>query len=56
MSETVWTLILVGIYLIYAFLPMVLNYQYIYFSDDGIILFSDILLQELLEEERILLK
>lgn len=35
MSDTTWTLILVGLYLAYAFMPMVLNYQYIYFSDDG---------------------
>jgi len=35
MSDTTWTLLLVGLYLIYAFLPMILNYQYIYFSDDG---------------------
>ena len=35
MSDTVWTLILVGLYFVYALLPMFLNYQYIYFSDDG---------------------
>jgi hypothetical protein len=35
MNETVWTLILVTVYLGYAFMPMYLNYQYIYFSDDG---------------------
>ena len=35
MSDTTWTLILVGIYLVIAFMPMVLNYQYIYFSDEG---------------------
>jgi nitrogen fixation/metabolism regulation signal transduction histidine kinase len=35
MSDTAWTLILVGIYLLVAFLPMFLNYQFIYFSDDG---------------------
>jgi len=34
MSDTAWTLILVGIYLFIAFLPMVLNYQFIFFSDD----------------------
>lgn len=34
MSDTLATLILVGIYLIIAFRPMVLNYQYIWFSDD----------------------
>jgi hypothetical protein len=35
MSETEWTLILVGIYLIIVFLPMFLNYQYLFFSDDS---------------------
>lgn len=35
MSDTTWTLILVGLYLAYAFMPMFLNYQYIYFSDEG---------------------
>ncbi len=35
MSDTVWTLILVGIYFGYALLPMFLNYQYIHFSDEG---------------------
>jgi len=35
MSDTTWTLILVGIYLFIALLPIFLNYQYIFFSDDG---------------------
>jgi hypothetical protein len=35
MSDTAWTLILVGLYFVYALLPMFLNYQYIYFSDEG---------------------
>ena len=35
MSDTTWTLILVVLYLAYAFMPMYLNYQYIYFSDEG---------------------
>ena len=35
MNETGWTVVLVIIYLFLAFLPMFLNYQYIYFSDDG---------------------
>lgn len=35
LSETAWTLILVALYAFMAFLPMFLNYQYIYFSDDG---------------------
>jgi len=35
MSDTGWTLILTACYLVFVFLPMYLNYQYIYFSDDG---------------------
>lgn len=35
LSDTTWTLILVAIYLVIAFLPMILNYQYIYYSDDN---------------------
>ncbi len=35
MSESVWTVILVLIYLVYAFYPMLLNYQYISYSDEG---------------------
>ena len=35
MSDTIWILILVGINLSVAFMPMILNYQYIFFSDDG---------------------
>jgi len=35
MSDTIWILILVGINLSVAFMPMVFNYQYIFFSDDG---------------------
>jgi hypothetical protein len=35
MGETAWTLILTVLYLLYAFMPMYLNYQYIYFSDEG---------------------
>jgi hypothetical protein len=34
MSDTFVTLTLVGIYLLFAFLPMILNYQYVWFSDD----------------------
>ena len=34
MSDVLFTTILVGIYLILAILPMVLNYQYVWFSDD----------------------
>jgi hypothetical protein len=35
MSDTMWTLILVAIYLFIAFLPMILNYQYVFYSDDS---------------------
>jgi hypothetical protein len=35
MSETMWTVILVAIWVILAFLPMVLNYQFISYSDEG---------------------
>ncbi len=35
LNDTVWTLILVVIYLILAFLPMILDYQFIFFSDEG---------------------
>jgi hypothetical protein len=35
LSDTAWTLILVALYSLVIFLPMILNYQYIYFSDDG---------------------
>lgn len=35
MDDTAWTLILVALYLAYAFYPMYLNYQYIYYSDEG---------------------
>ena len=35
MSDSAWTLILVCLYFAYAFFPMVMNYQYIYFSDEG---------------------
>jgi len=35
MGDTVWTVLLIGIWLLLAFLPMILNYQYISYSDDG---------------------
>ncbi len=35
LSDSVWTVILAACYLIYLLFPMYLNYQYIYFSDDG---------------------
>ena len=34
MSDTIVTLILVAVYVFLAILPMILNYQYIWFSDD----------------------
>jgi hypothetical protein len=34
MSDTIWTLALVTVYLIIVFLPMALNYQFLFFSDD----------------------
>lgn len=34
-SFTAWTLLLTGIYLTIAFYPLLFNYKYIYFSDDG---------------------
>ena len=35
MSDTVWTLILVGIWFFLTFMPMFLSYQFVFFSDDG---------------------
>lgn len=35
LSDTVWTVIITIIYIVFLFYPMYLNYQYIYFSDDG---------------------
>jgi hypothetical protein len=35
MTDTIWIIILVFIYIILTFYPMALNYQYIYYSDDG---------------------
>lgn len=35
MSDTGWTIIFIGIWLLLAFLPMILNYQYVSFSDNG---------------------
>ena len=34
MSDTTWTVILVAIYLFIAFLPIVLSYQFVFYSDD----------------------
>jgi hypothetical protein len=35
MSDTLWTIVLIFIWLIFAIYPMVLNYQYVYYSDEG---------------------
>ena len=35
MNDTAWTVILIAVWVILAFLPMILNYQYISYSDDG---------------------
>lgn len=35
MEETVWTLIIASLYIFMFFIPVILNYQFIYFSDDG---------------------
>ena len=35
LSDTAWTVILLALYAILIFFPMFLNYQYVYFSDDG---------------------
>jgi len=34
-EDGIWTLAVVAIWVIVAFLPMILNYQFVYFSDDG---------------------
>jgi len=35
MSDTMWTILLILIWLVFALYPMVLNYQYVYYSDEG---------------------
>jgi hypothetical protein len=35
MSDTVWTIFFVAIWVVLAFLPMFLNYQFISYSDEG---------------------
>lgn len=35
MDDTFWTIFLVACYIALLLLPVILNYQYIYFSDDG---------------------
>ncbi|HBE40850.1 MAG TPA: hypothetical protein DDW27_06530 [Bacteroidales bacterium] len=34
LSDTVWTIILIAVYLIIFFIPIILNYQFISYSDD----------------------
>jgi hypothetical protein len=34
MSDSFWTMLFVGLYFLYAVYPMVLNYQYVYYSDE----------------------
>ena len=34
-NESSWTVILVGIWLVLALMPIILNYQFISYSDDG---------------------
>jgi hypothetical protein len=35
LNDSVWTVILIAVWLILAFMPMVLNYQFISYSDEG---------------------
>ncbi len=35
MTDAVWTVVITVLYIVFLFYPMFLNYQYIYFSDDG---------------------
>jgi hypothetical protein len=35
MSDTFWTIILIGIWILLAFMPMLLNYQFFSYSDEG---------------------
>jgi hypothetical protein len=34
-DDGIWTLLVIAIWVIVAFMPMILNYQFIFFSDDG---------------------
>jgi len=36
MQETAWTVLIAALYIFIFFIPLMLNYQYIYFSDDGV--------------------
>lgn len=35
MSDTIWTILLVGIWFMLTFIPMFLNYQFVFFTDEG---------------------
>jgi hypothetical protein len=35
LSDTVWTLILVAVYLVIAFIPMLRNFQFVFYSDEA---------------------
>jgi len=35
MSDTFWTILFAAIWLLVAFIPMILNYQYVNYSDEG---------------------
>jgi hypothetical protein len=35
LDDSIWTFALVIVWILIAFLPMILNYQFIFFSDDG---------------------
>jgi len=35
MDDTIWTVIIIAVWVFLAFMPMVLNYQYISYSDEG---------------------
>jgi hypothetical protein len=41
LDDSIWTLILVAIYILIALLPMILNYQFVSYSDEG----NDIILR-----------
>lgn len=35
MSQISWTILILGCFLVITFLPLILNYQYVYYSDEG---------------------
>lgn len=46
MTKSVWLLLITALFLIVILIPVILKYQYIYFSDEGIYLYSGISAQE----------